>query len=175
MSEMLHNNLPANNGAIPQPEDTGCLDWDAEITCDEPQYLILPEGDYTFRVADVERGRHEGSNRLPPCNKATIHMEIQTPDGMARARTILFLHGLMEWKIFSFFCCIGQVKKGETLKMNWDGVPGAWGRAHFRPRSYEGKDGETREVNEVTRFLDFDPDRMIPGFIDVTGDEDNPF
>jgi len=175
MSEMLHNNLPANIGANPQPEDSGCLAWDAVISCDEPEYRILPEGDYTFQVKDIRRGWYDGSGKLEACDKVTAILEVRTAEGTATVWQDFLLHRKMEWKISKFFCAIGFKKKGESMRMNWKDVPGAWGRAHFRPRAYTGRDGQAREVNDIAWFLDFDPDKVIPGFIDVTGESDDPF
>ena len=46
--------------------------------------------------------------------------------------------------------------------MDWNSVVGSRGRAHFKPRSYT-KDGQTRTVNDVDRFYDYDPScEMIP-------------
>ena len=33
---------------------------------------------------------------------------------------------------------------------------GSRGKAHFKPREYQ-KDGQTRQVNDVDRFIDYDP------------------
>lgn len=170
------NTVPTNTvQANTVPADNDCLDWDAEISNDGAEFLILPEGDYLFQVVDFERGRHEPSAKLPACNKATLTLEVRTGDGIARARTDLFLHRFCEWKISSFFRCIGLKQKGEQLKMNWNQVPGAWGRAHLRPSSFVGNDGQTHQRNEVIRFLDYDPTLVMPGFTDVTDTTDIPY
>lgn len=161
------NTMPAN--------DNGCLDWDSEISNDGPEFLILPEGDYLFQVAEFERARHGGSAKLPPCNKASLTLEIKTADGTARAKTDLFLHRNTEWKVSSFFRSIGLKAKGTEVKMDWNKVPGAWGRAHIKPRSYVGNDGNEHQANEVVRFLDYDPELVKPGFTDVTGTTPIPF
>lgn len=36
------------------------LGWDDEIV-KESDFILLPEGDYNFKVAGFERARHEGS------------------------------------------------------------------------------------------------------------------
>jgi len=176
-----YNNIPANpipTNTMPAnavPANNDCLDWDDEISNDGAEFLILQEGDYTFQVVDFERGHHEPSAKLPACNKATVTMEIRTADGIARAKTDLFLHRSTEWKISAFFRCIGQKQKGEQVKMNWNQVNGMWGRAHFRPSSFVGNDGQTHQRNEVVRFLDYDPNLVKPGYTDVTGTTPIPF
>lgn len=42
------------------------LSWDDEIRNDGPDYVLLPEGDYTFEVTKLERARFQGSAKLPP-------------------------------------------------------------------------------------------------------------
>ena len=56
----------------------------------------------------------------------------------------------------AFFRSIGQKKHGEKTVMNWNKVVGSRGKAHFKPREYQ-KDGQTRQVNDVDRFIDYDP------------------
>ena len=46
--------------------------WDDEIQNDSTPFEVLPEGDYRFRVEKFERGRHSGSEKIPPCNKAIL-------------------------------------------------------------------------------------------------------
>lgn len=132
------------------------MDWEDTIENDGQEFVVLPEGDYTFTITNFERGRFPGSAKIPPCNKATITISIDSDKGNATARFDLILYRSLEWRIASFFRCIGQKKHGEALVMNWNKVVGARGRAHIKPRSYM-KDGEERQVNDVDRFLDYDP------------------
>ncbi len=152
---------PVNTAPAATAPADGCLDWDAEISDDGPEFLILPEGDYLGQVTEIERGRHEGSGKLPACPKVTIHMVFQTEAGEARAQTNLFLVQKMEWKLSSFFRCIGFKKKGEPIRPDWKKVPGSWGRVHLRPGSYESG-GQKFQINEIINFLDYDPVLMPP-------------
>ena len=93
--------------------------------------------------------------RFPACNKATISINIDNDIGVATARFDLILYRTLEWKIASFFRCIGQKKHGEKVAMNWNGIIGARGRAHIKPRTYQ-KGSEDRQVNDVERFYDYD-------------------
>ena len=38
------------------------LSWDAEITQDSPEFILLPEGDYTFMVQGLEKSIYEGNS-----------------------------------------------------------------------------------------------------------------
>ncbi|MGN8944830.1 hypothetical protein ACTNEF_06950 [Bariatricus sp. HCP28S3_E4] len=122
------------------------LDWDDSIEKDS-DYVLLPEGDYEFVVESVERARHPGSDKLPPCNKAIVKMRIDSQYGTALIIHNLFLHTNMEGMLSAFFTAIGQKKKGEKLKMNWGSVPGSTGRAHVKPKQYNGN-----EYNDIKKF-----------------------
>ena len=102
--------------------------WDDTITKDASEFIILPEGDYNFTVESFERGRHPGSDKLPACNKAILTLRIDTAEGTTKLTHNLFLHSKTEGLLSAFFSCIGQKKKGEPLKMNWQKVIGATGR-----------------------------------------------
>lgn len=122
------------------------LDWDDSIEKDS-DYVLLPEGDYEFVVESVERARHPGSDKIPPCNKAIVKLRIDSQYGTALIRHNLFLHTNMEGMLSAFFTAIGQKKKGEKLKMNWGSVPGSTGRAHVKPKQYNGN-----EYNDIKKF-----------------------
>lgn len=133
-----------------------CLDWDSTIEEDGQQIIVLEEGDYNFLVTSFERGSFPGGNKIPACNKATITVQVNSPKGLATVKFDLFLHRSVEWKLSSFFRCIGQKKVGEKLVMNWGNVIGSVGRAHFKPRTYTNTNGEVRETNDLDRFIDYD-------------------
>ena len=39
-------------------EKNGCMGWDDELTNDGQEFTELAEGDYTYQVISMERGRH---------------------------------------------------------------------------------------------------------------------
>lgn len=61
--------------------DNNIMDWDSAIESDGSQFIVLPEGDYAFTVTGFERGRYPGSAKLPPCNKASLTLTVELPDG----------------------------------------------------------------------------------------------
>lgn len=135
------------------------LNWDDEIVKDS-DFVLLPEGDYNFRVTAFERGRHNGSEKLPPCNKAVVTLEIDSPEGLGAApakayiKHNLFLHSRCEGLLSNFFTGIGQKKHGEPLKMNWNTVIGSTGRCKVTIRKWTGKDGNEMQSNEVKKFYE---------------------
>lgn len=123
------------------------LSWDDPIE-KESDYIVLPEGDYDFVVESVERARHPGSDKLPPCNKAIIKIRIDSEYGRTIINYNLFLHSNVEGMLSEFFTGIGQKKKGEKLEhMNWNTVPGSTGRVHIKTRQYNNND-----YNDVKKF-----------------------
>ncbi len=128
------------------------LQWDDTITKDASDFILLPEGDYNFTVESFERGRHGGSEKLPPCNKAILTLRIEAQEGTARITHNLFLHSKTEGMLSAFFTSIGQKKKGEPLKMNWGQVPGSSGRCKVGIHEYKNKDGEERKSNDIKKF-----------------------
>lgn len=127
------------------------LDWNDTIEKDS-DFVLLPEGDYSFTVESFERGRHNGSDKLPPCNKAILTLKITAPEGEVTIKHNLFLHTKTEGMLSSFFSGIGQKKKGEKLTMNWNAVTGATGRCKVGIHEFKGDDGTTKKYNQIARF-----------------------
>lgn len=130
------------------------LGWDSPIENDGPEYVTLPEGDYEFEVVEFERGRHPGSEKLPPCNKATVHLRVTAPEGVSTIKHNLFLHSITEGMLCAFFTAIGQRKKGEKVTMNWNAVVGARGRARIGIKKWKNDDGKELTFNEIKKFYE---------------------
>lgn len=128
------------------------LQWDDTIEKDSQEFILLPEGDYNFVVESYERVRHNGSDKLPPCNKAVLKLRIEAPEGTVYINHNLFLHTITERMLSAFFASIGQKKKGEPIRMNWNHVPGSAGKAKIGIHTFTGKDGKPKQSNEVKYF-----------------------
>lgn len=137
------------------------MDWNDVIEKESEGYVLLPEGDYNFVVESFDRARHPGSEKLPPCNKAVLHLKIDSAEGTAFITHNLFLHTKTEGLLSAFFTSIGQKKKGEPLRMDWNKVIGACGRVKIGIHSYENKNGEERKTNDVKQFY---PPKDGPAF-----------
>ncbi len=138
------------------------MDWNDAIEEDGQEYVLLPEGDYNFTVTNFERGRFPGGQKVPACNKATITVQVDTKEGIATVKFDLLLYRSLEWRISSFFRCIGQKKHGEKLTMDWNKVIGSKGRAHFKQRSYTNNQGEEKFTNDIDRFIDYNEEFFFP-------------
>ena len=143
------------------------LDWDSELENDGQQYVIVPPGDYTFTVTDVERANYNGSDKLPPCKMVTIKGTIDTDLGNATFQENLYLVRKQEWKLSAFFRCIGMKKHGEKLRMEWGKVPGSRGKAKFKNELYKGN-----TYNRIDQFYDYEEST---GFKPVQNDEELPW
>lgn len=125
------------------------LDWDDEVPVNK--YTTLPEGDYDFVVESFERGRYEGSDKVPPCKRALLKLRVDAPEGTMVMTESLFLYDRMAWKLAEFFLSLGAEEVGGNVKMNWQMVPQATGRATIEVRSDE-KD-PTKKYNHVKKYL----------------------
>lgn len=130
------------------------LGWDDEIEKEGGDFPLLPAGEYNFRVTGFKRGRFDGSDKMPACPRAEIELTIQSPEhGEVTVFESLLLHQKTEWKLSEFFISIGQKKKGEKVKMNWQAVIGSQGRCELEINKYVSK-GKERENNRVSKFLE---------------------
>lgn len=141
------------------------LDWDDEIS-KESEFTLLPEGDYKFTVVGFNRGRHNGSAKLPACNKAEL--ELKVDDGKGNMGTILhnlFLHTKTEGMISAFLIAIGQKKHGEPTRPNWNAMVGAQGRCKVGIHEWVNDKGETMKNNQIKKFYDYEaPAGSAPKF-----------
>lgn len=130
------------------------LGWEETIENDGPDFIIIPDGDYEFEIVGFERGRHNGSEKLPPCNMATVSIKINSPEGSTTIKHKLFLHSKTEGMLCAFFTGIGQRKKGEKVTMNWNAVIGSIGKCQVGRRNWTAQDGKELTFNEVKKFYE---------------------
>lgn len=133
------------------------LGWEDEIQKDGGEFVILPAGDYNFTVTKFERGRFAGSEKMPACNQAKLEITVHSPEhGDVVIFHNLFLHTKTEGLLSNFFAGIGQKRKGEPLRMNWNTVVGSKGRLKLEINKFRGRDGEERTNNQVKSFYSYE-------------------
>jgi hypothetical protein len=132
------------------------LGWNDPIEHDGPDFITLPDGDYNFEITGMERARHDGSDKLPPCNKAIISVKIECEEGTTTIKHNLFLHTKTEGILCAFFTAIGQRKHGEKQNMNWNKVVGSKGRCKVIVDKWTDKNGDEKTNNKITKF--YEPD-----------------
>lgn len=131
------------------------LGWDDQIENEGADFVLLPEGNYDFEVTTFERGRFNGSEKMPPCNQANLIICITATNGQSTTvKKNLLLHSKVEWKLCEFFTSIGQRKKGEKVSMNWNAVVGSRGRCEVTIRNWKKDDGTPMQSNEIKKFLE---------------------
>ena len=135
--------------------DERAFGWDDSIEKDSNGFVLLPEGEYDFVVEGFTRAYHNGSAKLPPCNKAVL--KIRVGDVFGQNTVIehnLFLHSKTEGLLCEFFTSIGARKRGETLRMDWQKAAAGTGRCKVGVRTWTGRDGTEKQSNEILRFLE---------------------
>ncbi len=129
------------------------LGWDDEIQNEGKEYVLLPEGDYAFKVEKFERARHAGSAKIPPCNKAIVSFTVADAFGNnVIIEENLYLHTNMEWKLSEFFAAIGLKAKGEKARMDWGAVYGSTGVCRVYVEEFKRKDGTTGQKNRISKL-----------------------
>ncbi|SEU32510.1 hypothetical protein [Paenibacillus sp. NFR01] len=133
------------------------LGWEDTIQKDGGEFTLLPAGDYNFTITKFERGRFAGSDKMPACNEAKLELSVHSPEhGDVVVIHRLFLHTKTEGLLSNFFAGIGQKRKGEPLRMNWNAVVGARGRLKLEVNKFKGRDGEDKTNNQVKSFYPAD-------------------
>lgn len=132
--------------------------WDDEIN-NEEAFQLLAAGDYQFEVVKYERGRHEGSAKVPPCNKAIVTFKV----GDAELTENFLLCSTLEWKLSQLFLSVGLKRHGEPLRMNWSALPGKQGVCKVVQNKYT-KDGREYVNNRIDKLYAYDeqPTNAIP-------------
>ena len=83
--------------------------------------------------------------------KGRIKSESGTSEGMCMMNESLLLYDRMQWKLAEFFLSIGAEEVNGKVKMNWNIVPRATGRAIIEQRA-DRKD-PNKKYNHVKKFL----------------------
>lgn len=116
----------------------------------ESDFCELPPGDYRYEVTKLERGQHNGSEKLSACPKAIITLLVDGGElGQSRLTTNLFLHTKTMGLLCDFFVSIGLRKKGDDLVLAWNNVVGRTGMCKLDIEEYQGK-----KYTRVKRFLE---------------------
>lgn len=114
-------------------EDMG---WDTGLSAEAKEVNLPPEGVYGFSVIEFERTFAKSSGR--PMAKLTLQLDREAQ--FWKVSDNLVLSASAEWKLISFFECVGLKKKGESLAhMPWDKVLGSTGHVQIKHETYEGK------------------------------------
>ena len=127
--------------------------WEDTVQNDST-FEVLPEGDYDFTVKAFERAYHDGSAKLPPCNKAIMKIEVTDGERTSTLDHNLFLHSKTEGMICAFFNDVGMRKHGQPFRMDFQGSVGKKGRCKVGIRKWTGNNGQTMESNQITRFYE---------------------
>lgn len=78
------------------------LGWDEEVEKGE-EFTLLEPGDYDFTIETFERGRYEGSDKVPPCNRALLKVRATNGKDSTVISESLLLYDKMQWRLAEFF------------------------------------------------------------------------
>jgi hypothetical protein len=124
--------------------------WDDEIN-NEESFTLLPAGDYEFAIVKYERCRREGSEKVPPCNKAIVTFAL----GDTELTENFLLCSTLEWKLSQLFLSVGLKRHGEPLRMAWNQLPGKRGVCKVIQNNYT-KDGREYINNRIDILYAYD-------------------
>lgn len=130
--------------------------WTDEIKDEGGNYENLPEGNYDFTVAKVERARSKGEGKLPPCNMAKVTFDVWGANDKREITVNFVLHSSLEWKLSQLFLSVSMKKHGEPLKMNWTEIIGRKGKCQVIVRKYTKNDGTEGVTNDIKYFYAYD-------------------
>lgn len=134
--------------------------WDDTIKNDST-FELVPDGEYDFEIKGFERGRHNGSDKMPACPKATVLIRVDNGKNATTLRHNLFLHSKTEGLLCAYFAACGMRKKGEPLRMNFEGSVGRRGKCVVGTRNWTGNNKQAMQSNEIEKFImpaGYDPD-----------------
>lgn len=148
------------------------FNWDDTISNDGEglPFVVLPEGVYEFEVTKLEKTFYQGNSEKIPasCPEADLDLTIYAMGGISVIRERIFLYDDMEWKISAFFRSLGLKEHGQSVKMPWNKVIGAKGKAHVKTRTWRGNDGTEHQSNIIKNYID-------KGAADSSSESDMPF
>lgn len=129
------------------------FDWN-DVIENESSFVLFPEGIYRFKVTGFDRERYQGSEKIPPCNKASLELTVYDEVGRSTViRDGLFLIERMEWKLSAFFIALGLKKHGEKCPMKWNEILGREGMCKIIVDRYT-RNGKEYENNKIDSYLD---------------------
>ena len=130
--------------------------WEDEISEESSGFTLLPDGDYDFTIAKVERARHNGSEKVPPCNMAKVTFTVWGAEDKTEITENFFLCNKFEWKLSQLFLSVGMKKHGEPLRMNWGAIVGKRGKCHVYIDKYTKRDGSEGKSNKIKKLYAYD-------------------
>lgn len=138
------------------------LGWNDEIQKDNQEFIKLQPGDYEFTIDHYDRGRSQGSDKIPPSNMAIVYFNVSDNQGnVASIRENFILHTKLEWKLSELFRSVGLKKEGEPLRMNWEALAGLKGRCQVSLDP--DRNDPTKTYNHIKKLYPYEVPKFTPG------------
>lgn len=126
--------------------------WNDTIQKDST-FELIPAGVYDFEVKSFERGRHNGSDKVPACPKAIMTIRVDDGKNATTLKYSMLLHSKTEGFLCEYFAAVGMRKKGQPLRMDFEGSVGRRGRCKVGVRPWVGNNNQAMESNEIKSFI----------------------
>ncbi len=134
------------------------LGFDEGLELSAEAYENLPDGQYSFTYAGMERGQSTPKNPTDSAYPtAVVTLQVQTPEGPRTLKHTFKMLRSKEGLIGSFFASLGCPKNSVTGKVQtqWNGAIGKRGKMELKTRTFKGSDGN--EVNYQNKnFIESD-------------------
>ena len=126
--------------------------WNDTIQNDRT-FEPIPAGEYSFEVKGFERGRFNGSEKMPACPQAIMSIRVDDGKNSTTLKYNLFLHSKTEGMLCSYFAAVGMRKKGQPLRMDFEGSVGRRGRCKVGIRKWTGNNGQMMKATKSKASL----------------------
>lgn len=126
--------------------------WNDTIQNDST-FEVIPAGEYEFEVKSFERGRHNGSDKVPACPKAIMTIRVADGKNATTLKHSLLLHSKTEGFLCEYFAAVGMRKKGQPLRMDFEGSVGRRGRCKVIVDNWKGNNGQGMQNNKIASFI----------------------
>ncbi|MBQ3460325.1 MAG: hypothetical protein IJH14_06610 [Solobacterium sp.] len=123
-------------------------------------YVLLPEGDYSFTVVNLETKRYQpgpkSTGKIGPCKQIVLKLRVINPED---GEQVDLDHNLFMWNsractgmIAQFYDSIGNHRKGEPLTFDWrpEVIIGKTGYLKVNHRIHQ--DDRNKPVDEQRRY-----------------------
>lgn len=121
-----------------------------EVEKKEFEYILLEPGEYPFEISEVRYGDYNGSDKLPPCPKAIVDLDVDGgKQGHVTVTKVFYLCKECAGIIASFAQSLGVMDEHETtVNIDFAQIEGMKGIVYITHRTYNGQ-----QYNDIKKFI----------------------
>lgn len=130
-------------------EENQALSWDGGSYTPKDSFVTIEPGIYQYTISKLEKGRHEGSPKLPPCPKASLTLDIVYKGDTVSVIDNIFMIKKNMGYIGRLFESAGfPVDANGNVQVDWNTIVGRSGYCEIKNRQYQGN-----TYNDVKRYI----------------------